>query len=177
MSTQHTDLEYVSNTLKKAEASRSGYPTTYCLWGVITFFGFAVWEFYVEYTGIYWAIFGSIGGLLSWWLSERDEKRQGQQDKELGLKYMWHFIILTTFIWAAVFTQQYLTILLILSMGYITAGLYLDRTMFIVGGIALVAYILVYLDILNSFLVVGSIFSLGFFVSAWTTSRPYKATS
>ena len=56
MNDKSSDLEYVSNALRKAEGRDFGYPIIYCLWGVIIFVGYAVEEYLIQHISLYWSI-------------------------------------------------------------------------------------------------------------------------
>ena len=171
MSDKSSDLEYVSNALRKAEGQSFGYPLIYCLWGVIIFVGYAVEEYFIQYTSLYWSIAAPVGWLLSAWIGARGDINRGQADKTLGMQYMWHFMLMMAFVFAAGFTGEYDSILLLIGMGYAMAGLYLDRLMHIIAATTLVAYFCIYAGLIRSGLFVGSILAFGCFTAAYATAK------
>ena len=174
MSDKNSDLEYVSNALRKAEGQSFGYPLIYCLWGVIIFVGYAVEEYFIQYTSLYWSIAAPVGWLLSAWIGARGDINRGQADKTLGMQYMWHFMLMMAFVFAAGFTGEYDSILLLIGMGYAMAGLYLDKLMHLVAAITLLAYFGIHTGVISSGLFVGSMLAFGCFIAAYATAKGNK---
>lgn len=174
MSDKNSDLEYVSNVLRKADANRACEPMIYGLWGCIVLVGYGVIEYAVDYATAYWIVASIVGGLLSWWLGARASKNIGQSDKALGLKHLKNNLVMLVFIFTAVFTQQYLAILLLIGMAYCLIGLYLDKVMLLAGAAAWLAYVGLYIGLISSALIVGIVIALAFFVSAWAAARANK---
>ena len=171
MSDKSSDLEYVSNALRKAEGTSVGYPIIYCLWGVIIFVGYAVEEYLIQHISLYWSIAAPAGWLLSAWIGARSDINRGQADKALGMQYMWHFMLMMVFIFAAGFTGKYDSILLLISIGYAMAGLYLDKLMHLVAATTLLAYFGIYAGVISSGLFVGGILAFGCFTAAYATAK------
>ena len=75
------------------------------------------------------------------------------------------------FIFAAGFTGEYDSILLLISIGYAMAGLYLDKLMHLVAATTLLAYFGIYSGVISSGLFVGGILAFGCFTAAYATAK------
>ena len=60
---------------------------TLATWAAIIGVGFALTDFAPRGLGAFWLVCGIGGGLLSWWLGERDARRSGVIDQELGRRH------------------------------------------------------------------------------------------
>ena len=68
-------------------------PAIYFLWAAIVLVGFSLPQFAPALAGPFWLAAGIGGGLLSWWLGERDARRSGVMDVELGRRHGMHWIL------------------------------------------------------------------------------------
>lgn len=84
------DLDYVANAVRRRELD-PGIPAIYALWAVLVAVGFALPDFAPQLAGAYWFIAGIGGGLLSWWMAERDSRRRGLMDREMGKRFGLHW--------------------------------------------------------------------------------------
>ncbi len=84
------DLDYVASAVRRRELD-PGIPAIYALWAVFILIGFALPDFAPQMAGAYWFIVGIGGGLLSWWMAERDGRRRGFMDRETGKRFGMHW--------------------------------------------------------------------------------------
>lgn len=90
--TMQDDLRYVTNAMRRRDP-RAGVPAIFFLWAVIIAIGFALPDFAPQHAWLYWAILGPAGGVVSWLLGARDAKRQGDMDRELGIRHGLHWLV------------------------------------------------------------------------------------
>ncbi len=86
------DLDYIRAAVRRG-AQPVGIPSLYVFWAVAVLIGFASTDFAPHITGLYWPIVGIGGGLFSWWMGERDDRKRGIYDVEQGKRYGLHWII------------------------------------------------------------------------------------
>ena len=86
----HQDLDYVAAMVRRRDTDL-GTPSIYLLWAVLVLIGFALPDFAPNAAGPYWFVAGIGGGVLSWWLGVRDDRRHGVNDRELGKRYGLHW--------------------------------------------------------------------------------------
>jgi len=170
MTNDNANLIYVKQILQAAEGPNN-YPSIYFLWGCIVFAGYAVAEFRLDLVSTYWLIAAPLGMLASAWLGYQQGKSKGQHDRRVGNQYMQHFALMLVFIFTAIFSGEYQSILLLIGLGYSLAGLYLDRLMLAIGALALMIFIAIKLGLIQSNLFLGTLFAAGFFVTAWCAVR------
>lgn len=129
------DLSFVREALVRAD-ERTSPPFVYVLWGLISLAGMPLFDFDPRMGGMFFAIAGPIGGILSGVIGARFARRLGQESRQQAFQHAMHwtammFAILgvvaldaTNAIEGAVAGRL---ILLIIAFAYFTAGLYLDR--------------------------------------------------
>lgn len=86
------DIDYIRAAVHRREQP-TGIPALYLFWAVAVFIGFASTDFVPGLTGLYWFVVGIGGGLFSWWMGERDDRRRGIRDEALGKRYGLHWVI------------------------------------------------------------------------------------
>lgn len=84
------DLHYVAGAVRRRDRP-VGVPAIYFLWAAIIAVGFALIDFAPHRANVFWLVCGFGGGLLSWWLGARADRRSGVNDRELGLRYGLHW--------------------------------------------------------------------------------------
>lgn len=84
------DLDYVVGAVRRRDRP-VGIPAIYFMWAAIIGIGFALPDFAPRNLNAFWLVCGVGGGLLSWWLGERDARRSGVIDAELGRRYGLHW--------------------------------------------------------------------------------------
>lgn len=144
-----SDIGYIRDLVKKSE--RRPTPTLiYLLWAVIVLIGFAMVDFFPRQTGYYWMIMGPLGGLVSGFLGWRAGGRQGQLNREIGIRHALHWSALLVLTGFAVILAarghipgQELgrVILIIVTFGWWTAGVHFDRAFLWLGGLMALGFI------------------------------------
>ncbi|HET8818680.1 MAG TPA: hypothetical protein VFM73_03980 [Xanthomonadaceae bacterium] len=142
------DLDYVASAVRFHDRP-AGVPGIYFLWACIVPVGFALPDFAPGQAGTYW-LFASIGGgLLSWWLAERDARHCGILDAALGRRHGFHWLVggvafvLTALPLMAGRADPAMTVstfLLVSGLLYALAGVHLDRGMLWSGLLMMAAY-------------------------------------
>ncbi len=142
------DLDYVVGAVRRRDRP-VGIPAIYFMWAAIIGIGFALPDFAPRNLNAFWLVCGVGGGLLSWWLGERDARRSGVIDAELGRRYGLHWGI-----GGLAFALTFLPLLLgrvppqqggagfLFTTGllYALAGVHLERPLLWSGLLMLVAY-------------------------------------
>lgn len=143
------DLNYVASTVRRQEY-RSGVPAIYFLWAAIVLVGFSLPDFAPPVTGPYWFVTGIVGGLLSWWLGARAGRRSGFNDKAMGRRYGWHWMIggfgfllagLPVILGQVDISVGTSSFLLVGGLVYALAGVHLERPLLWSGLLMLAAYV------------------------------------
>lgn len=86
------DLDYVRAAVHRGEQP-AGIPVLYLFWAAVLLIGFASADFAPRLMMPFWIVVGIGGGLFSWWLGARDERRRGVRDVALGRRYGLHWTI------------------------------------------------------------------------------------
>jgi hypothetical protein len=129
-----SDLDYVRTALDRG-ASGAHPAAVYFLWAVITFFGFTLLDHRPDLAGLYWMIFGPLGGVLSAMLGRRSARARGQAFQTNARRHWLHWSALV----AAILLLLPLSargqispleiprlVLLLTAFAYFTGGAYLD---------------------------------------------------
>lgn len=85
------DLNYIAATVRRAEGD-GGVAAIYFLWAVLLPVGWALPDFAPHWAGPYWFVVGPLGGVASFLLGIRAERKRGEHDRKLGMAYAWHWI-------------------------------------------------------------------------------------
>lgn len=142
------DLDYVASAVRRQDRS-TGVPAIYFLWAGIVLVGFALPDFAERQAGAFWFVAGIGGGLLSWWLGERDARRTGINDVALGRRYGMHWLIAGLgFLLSALpmvtgrgdVALGASNFLLVAGLAYALAGVHLERPLLWSGLLMLAAY-------------------------------------
>lgn len=142
------DLDYVASAVRRSEP-RGGPPVIYFMWAAIIAVGWALPDFAPRFAAPYWMAFGIGGGLVSWWIASRAERRHGTRDIELGRRWGWHWLVT-----GAAFAVCWLPVLrgapieavvgnflLVGGLSYALAGVHLERPVLWSGLLMLVGYV------------------------------------
>ncbi len=143
------DLRYVRSVLDRSEGG--GTPASiYFLWAAICLVGYALIDLAPERAMVFWAVAGPAGGAASFFLGWWGSRRLGQESRREGLSHILHW----TGMMAAIFLVVPLAVLgtippralpslvlLIVALGYWTAGIYLDRRLLYIGAIMAACYL------------------------------------
>ncbi len=143
------DLRYVQEVIHSSER-RSAPKAIYFLWAALCLVGFALVDFAPRHVGTFWMIAGPAGFLASagigWWYS----RTTGLYSSREGIRYMLHWLgtLVAVFLTGLLVADGQLdyhgmarAILLVLALGYFTAGLYQERAMVWLGLLLVAAYI------------------------------------
>lgn len=143
------DLGYVRDLLRKSD--RRATPASICLlWAAITLAGFASVDFFPRYTGLYWMICAPLGSLASALLGARHGLVRGQIDRRTGIRHALHWggmLVITGLAVVASATghlpRQQLSrvILLIVTLGWWTAGVHFDAVFLWLGGLLALGFV------------------------------------
>ena len=147
------DLDYVASAVRRQDRC-TGVPAIYFLWAGIVLVGFALPDFRPQLAGAFWLVAGIGGGLLSWWLGERDARRRGVNDVALGRRYGMHWTIggVGFFLSALPMItgtddpgQVVSSFLLVAGLVYALAGVHLERPLLWSGLLMLASYLVLVL--------------------------------
>ncbi|WP_460814316.1 hypothetical protein [Luteimonas pelagia] len=142
------DLDYVASAVRRRDRP-VGVPAIYFLWAGIVLVGFALPQFAPGLAGPFWLVAGIGGGLLSWWLGDRDARRHGAIDAELGRRHGLHWLVAGAgFVLSALPMATGLVepglgaagFLLVAGLAYALAGVHLERPLLWSGLLMLAAY-------------------------------------
>ena len=142
------DLDYVASAVRRQDRS-TGVPAIYFLWAGIVLVGFALPDLAPRYAGGFWFAAGIGGGLLSWWLGERDARRTGINDVALGRRYGMHWLVaglgfllsaLPIMTGRADIGLGASNFLLVAGLAYAMAGVHLERPLLWSGLLMLATY-------------------------------------
>ncbi|MGH8189866.1 MAG: hypothetical protein ACREP2_00280 [Rhodanobacteraceae bacterium] len=178
------DLDYVASTVRRQE-NQNGVPAIYFLWAAITLVGFSLPDFAPQAAGPFWFFAGIGGGLLSWWLGARAERKKGIHNKMLGRRYGLQWTIggvgfllaaLPMFVGRvspavdpALATAPFL---LVGGLVYALAGVHLERPLLWVGLLMLAAYVVIEaLAPPYVWTITGVVIALSLLWSGWMASR------
>ena len=157
--TQHSgvqdDLNYVANVVR-GESIERGVPAIYYLWALLIGIGFSLPDFAPQHAGLFWAIAGPGGGLLSWYLGARAARRSGVDDRSQAARYGYHWLICGAgFVLAGIPGAGGMTgaefgqgMLLVATLAYGLAALHLDRGLALPAVLLGVGYLVIKLALL-----------------------------
>ncbi len=143
------DIGYVRDAVGRSERVASP-ATIYLLWAAICLVGFALVDFAPTRVGLFWAIAGPVGSVISGMIGWRHSLRRGQLRRDIGLRHALHWGSMLVAIWlliplgvTGVIAWEHLSriILLIVSFGYVLAGAHLDRPLLWVGLLMAAGYV------------------------------------
>lgn len=130
-----SDLLYVRSALDRAEATDSP-PSIYFLWAAVSLVGFALYDFRPALAPAYWSVAGPAGGVASFFLGWRWCRRAGVGSMRTARHHALHWsgMLAAIFLLVPLRLQGLLedeglarAILIVLTLGYFTAGIYLVR--------------------------------------------------
>jgi len=176
----HEDLEYIASAVRR-EDRPAGIPLLYFMWAAIILVGFVLPDFAPRHAGAYWFVAGISGGLLSWWVGARDERRHGIRNTELGKRYGYHWLIagigfllagLPMMLGRAPADSAAGNFLLVGGLVYSLAGVHLDRPILWSGLLMLAAYVvLTIFQLPYTWTMTGIVIALSLTWAGLTTQR------
>ncbi len=144
------DLDFVAGAVRQQERP-STIPAIYFMWALIVAVGFALPDFAPRMAGFYWLVCGIGGGLISWWLSAREARREGINDSALGRRHAYHWLAAglgMALCWLPIAVGRFevetgvSNFLLVIGLTYVFAGVHLDRPLLLSGMVMLTGYAL-----------------------------------
>ena len=179
------DLSFVRGALD-ASAQSPSPSVLYFLWAVIVLVGFSLVDFRADLVPAYWAVAAPAGFVASAYLGWRHARRIGQASASGGRRHMLHWGAVLVAVALAVLlgasrampsgTLQ-TVILLLLSLGYFTAGLHLDRSFLWVGLLMAAGSILVTVVSVYAWTAVGITLAVSLTVAGMREGRSREATT
>jgi hypothetical protein len=153
---------------------------------VICLIGFALVDFRVTWVPTYWSIAGPLGFIMSAFLGWRHGRRVGQASSSEGARYLLHWggvlVAVALAVWVRAqggISPEHLhaVILLVLAIGYFTAGLHLDRRLIWVGLLMAAGFVVVTLGSWYAWTTVGLALAVALTVAGIREGRTGEATS
>ena len=144
-----SDIEYVKGLVSKSD-DKTSPSSIYVLWAVLITAGFSMIDFAPKWVWLFWMIAGPLGGLLSGYLGCKAGANKGQMDREIGIKHALHWSGMLVFIFLAVLlgimgiVQGVVisqVILLLVALGWWTAGVHFDRNFLWLGGMMALGFL------------------------------------
>jgi hypothetical protein len=179
------DLNYVRGALDTS--TRPTSPSAlYFLWAVIGLIGFALVDFQPELVPAYWSIAAPAGFFASAYLGWRHARRIGQASASEGRRYLLHWGAVLVVIALAVLLGKsrampsgtlQTVILLVLALGYFTAGVHLDRSFLWVGLLMGAGSVVVTVVSLYAWTAVGIVLAVSLTVAGLREGPPREATT
>ena len=180
------DLRFVRGALNASTRPAASPSTIYFLWAVLILVGFALVDFRTDVVPEYWAVAGPVGFLASAYLGWRHALRVGQSSASDGRRHMLHWgAVLIAVALAVVLRTRgampsetlHAVILLVLALGYFTAGLHLDRHLLWVGVLMAAGFLVVTLVSLYAWTLLGIALAVSLTVAGLREGRPREATT
>ena len=146
------DIAYVRAAAERADAA--SIPSIYVMWAVISLCGFALPDFVADgrWVGRFWMVASPVGFLVSALLGYRASRRAGQGSRRVGVRWGVHWLafMAAVALGAALVATGDLSwsgfgslVVLLLAVSYFYAGLYMDRRMLAIGGVAGASYLVI----------------------------------
>jgi len=179
------DIRFVRGALNAS--TRGVSPSAlYFLWAGIVLIGFALVDFQTDWVARYWAVAGPAGFFASTYLGWRHAHRVGQASASNGRRHVLHWVAVLFAVALAVLLrarggmrseQLHPVILLVLALGYFTAGLHLDRPLLWVGLLMGAGFVLVTLVSVYAWTALGFALAVGLTVAGIRVGRLREATT
>jgi hypothetical protein len=179
------DLSFVRGALDTSTRSKSP-SALYFLWAAIILMGFALVDFQADLVPEYWAVAAPAGFFASAYLGWRHARRIGQASAADGRRHLLHWgAVLVVVALAALLGESrampsgtlHTVILLLLSLGYFTAGLHLDRSFLWVGLLMGAGSVVVTVVPLYAWTTVGIALAVSLTVAGMREGRSREATT
>lgn len=178
------DLRFVRGALESSDKRRSP-AVIYFLWAAAVLVGFVLVDFSRALVPLYWTVVGPTGAVASFYLGWRYARRTGQASVSEGRRYALHWGGMLVAIAFAVLMQRLggglsweglnAVILLILALGYFTAGVHIDRPLMWVGALMGVGYIVVTLVSAYAWTMVGIALAIALTIAGLRGGRSLDA--
>jgi hypothetical protein len=177
------DLRFVRGALETSDR-RSAPGAIYFLWAAVVLVGFGLVDFLPSAIPIYWSVAGPSGFVVSAYLGWRHSKSIGQQSPTDGRRHLLHWGAVLVVVFLAVlmpargflpWTSLNVMILLLLALGYFTAGVHLDRPLRWIGALIGLGYIVVTLVTAYAWTMVGVALAIGLVIAGSRGGRSHEA--
>ncbi|HEY7442138.1 MAG TPA: hypothetical protein VH701_06955 [Vicinamibacterales bacterium] len=179
------DLSFVRGALDAS--TRAPSPSAlYFLWAVVVLVGFVLVDFRPAWVAEYWTVAGPAGFFASAYLGWRHARQTGQASVSDGSRHLLHWGGVLVAVALAVLLgvsrampsgSLHTVILLVLSLGYFTAGLHLDRRLLWVGLLMGVGSVFVTMVSLYAWTMVGIALAVSLMVAGMWEGRSREATT
>jgi len=174
-----SDLSYVRDVVQRSDRVKSPH-SIYYFWAVVSLVGFAIVDYAPQQAGLFWAIAGPGGWLLSALLGRAHARKTGALNRRLGLRYGAHWAGLLGAIFLLMFgvaqgawsvdSAAHL-ILLVLALTYFLAGLHLDRALMWVSLILAGGYLALFYVTGPVWTITGIAVAIGLVLTPWLEGR------
>ncbi|MEA3265727.1 MAG: hypothetical protein U9P42_02115 [Candidatus Fermentibacteria bacterium] len=144
-----SDIGYLKDLVSKSDNPTSP-ASIYILWALILMAGFSIIDFAPGWVGLFWMIAGPAGGMLSGFLGYKAGANKGQMDREVGIKHALHWGGMMVIVFLAILlglkglvhgVVNSQVILLVVALGWWTAGVHFDRIFLWLGGIMVLGFL------------------------------------
>ena len=169
------NIEYAIERLKQANKT-SMSPAIYALWGSAIVLAYLLTMTTSIAMNNYWLVVMPIGIVLSILLGIRHNNNIGQENKSFGISSALHFSIMGGFYLVASLGVDPASGLLIVAFAYCLGAIHIDKFMSIFGVCALVSYVCIATNWIQSGYVIGGILASGLFATAIASSICQKRT-
>jgi hypothetical protein len=177
------DLRFVRGALESSDR-RSSPGAIYFLWAAVVLVGFGLVDFLPSAIPIYWSVAGPSGFVVSAYLGWRHSKSLGQQSATEGRRHLLHWGAVLVVVFLAVlmpargflpWTSLNVMILLLLAIGYFTAGVHLERPLRWIGALIGLGYVVVTLVSAYAWTMVGVALAIGLVIAGSRGGRSHEA--
>jgi hypothetical protein len=166
------DLRFVREAVRRNERDRSGAPVLAYLWAAYVLIGYTWLNFNPRDAGIFFAIGGFVGGILSWIIGKSYARRHGQSDRSLAVRATAHFgggillawifcIAMAIFIEPLRSTKGSQVFVVMIGLVYFLWGVHHDRYFLFLGPILMLGGVLVGLIPHYGWTSLGAVIALG----------------
>lgn len=179
------DLRFVRGALDDS-TQRPSPSALYFLWAAIVLIGFSLVDFRHDAVPAYWSVAAPMGFVVSAYLGWRHANRIGQTSSSVGTRHMLHWgsVLAAVALAVALGVSRAMPsasigteILLLLAVGYFTAGLHLDRVFLRIGLLLGVASVVVTLVPVYAWTMVGITVAVSLVVAGIRAGRSHEATA
>ena len=170
-----SDLGYVRDLVEKSDR-RPTPSAVFLLWAAIILVGFALVDLARSWVGYFWMLAAPLGTLASALLAHRAGKSRGQLRRETSVRHALHWCGMLVVIALAVTlvvrghvprAELGRVILLIVALGWWTAGVHFDRTFLLFGGIMMLGLVGTLVFPLYAWTTLGVLLSAGLTIAAF----------
>ena len=166
------DLRFVREAVTRHERNRGGAPVLAYLWAAYVLIGYTWLDFNPRDAGIFFAIGGFAGGILSWIIGKSYARRHGQSDRSMAIRATAHFmggillagifcVALASFIEPLRSTKGSQVFVVMIGLVYFLWGVHQDRYFLFLGPILMLGGVLVALVPHYGWTSLGAVIALG----------------